>query len=207
MNRFYERSVNELTDEEILEHFQEDAQNALSLLLDSYTPLVYTIVYNKINTVCSQEDIEECVSDIFYKFYLQVFQIDLTKGSIKSYLSTIAKRHSINLYQSRFYIKNAPKVALDLKEHDLPDLKNNIEEGLLQKENRQQIMEAVKSLGEPDSEIFIRKYFEGQNTKEIADQLALKPNTVDKKISRGLRKLKMILGAFLLSNKLRVCKK
>ncbi len=194
MNRFYERSVNELTDEEVLECFQKDAQMALSLLLDSYTPLVYTIVYSKVKTVCSQEDIEECVSDIFYKFYLQVLQIDLSKGTIKSYLSIIAKRHSINLYQSRFYIKNAPQTALDLKQHDQLDQKTNIEEELLQKENRQLIMEAVKSLGEPDSEIFIRKYFEGQNTKEIANQLAIKPNTVDKKISRGLKKLKMILG-------------
>ena len=183
-----------MTDEEILEHFKKDAQMALGLLLDSYTPLVYTIVYNKVKTVCSQEDMEECVSDIFYKFYLQVPQIDLSKGSIKSYLSIIAKRHSINFYQSRFYIKNSPLAALDLKQHDLPDHKINIEDDLLQKENRQKIMEAVKSLGEPDSEIFIRKYFEGQNTKEIANQLALKPNTVDKRISRGLKKLKLILG-------------
>jgi RNA polymerase sigma-70 factor (ECF subfamily) len=49
-------------------------------------------------------------------------------------------------------------------------------------------------LGEPDREIIIRKYYFGQKSKEIAGVLNLRENTVDKKISRGLKKLKILLG-------------
>ena len=48
-------------------------------------------------------------------------------------------------------------------------------------------------LGEPDREIFLRKYYLGQRTKEIARALNLRENTVDQKVGRGLKKLRVWL--------------
>ena len=47
----------------------------------------------------------------------------------------------------------------------------------------------MEGLGEPDREIFLRKYYLGQRTKEIARALNLRENTVDQKVGRGLKKL------------------
>ena len=52
-------------------------------------------------------------------------------------------------------------------------------------------------LSEPDKEIFIRKYYLGQSTKIISKILGIKENTIDKKVSRGLLKLKNILKGVL----------
>ena len=56
-----------------------------------------------------------------------------------------------------------------------------------------ELYDALKALGEPDTTIFIRKYFFGQKSSDIALEMNLKPNTVDKRISRGLIKLRKIL--------------
>jgi len=59
------------------------------------------------------------------------------------------------------------------------------------------LINEIKALGEPDSEIIIRKYYFGQSTRLIARALKLKENTVDKKVSRGLQKLRQSLGGVL----------
>lgn len=51
----------------------------------------------------------------------------------------------------------------------------------------------MAALGRPDSEIFMRKYFYGQKRRDIAEELGMKTNTVDKIVSRGLVKLRKIL--------------
>jgi RNA polymerase sigma-70 factor (ECF subfamily) len=63
--------------------------------------------------------------------------------------------------------------------------------------NTLQIINEIKFLGEPDSEIFIRKYYFRQSTKYISKIMGIKENTIDKKVSRGLIKLKQTLGVVL----------
>lgn len=55
------------------------------------------------------------------------------------------------------------------------------------------LSDAIDKLGEPDTTIFLRKYFFGQSSKAIAKDLDMKPNTIDKRISRGLVRLRKIL--------------
>jgi RNA polymerase sigma-70 factor, ECF subfamily len=52
-------------------------------------------------------------------------------------------------------------------------------------------------MGEPDHEIFIRKFYLGQSSKEIAKATGIKENTIDKKVSRGLVRLRETLGGIL----------
>ena len=55
---------------------------------------------------------------------------------------------------------------------------------------RHVLLEALKSLGQPDAEIFVRKYYLAQTAREIAAALGMKENTVDQRVARGLRKLR-----------------
>jgi len=176
----------------LLDDLKSDAEKGLMQLMDTYMGLIYTIVKNKLGDVCCKEDIEECVSTVFYEFYKQRENIDLSKGSIKSFLCVIAKRKAIDLYRENTkLIKNivqGNESSIELVEgEELPDL-----------ETKHVLIEAIKNLGNPDSEIFIRKYYLGQSTKAIAQAYGIKANTVDKKISRGLVKLRESLGGVLL---------
>ena len=44
---------------------RQSADKAYNALFESYCDYVYAIVFNKLRSTASREDIEECVSDIF----------------------------------------------------------------------------------------------------------------------------------------------
>jgi RNA polymerase sigma-70 factor (ECF subfamily) len=54
-------------------------------------------------------------------------------------------------------------------------------------------MAAIKALGEPDTQIFLRRYFFGQRNKDIAKDLGMNATAVNKRISRGFVRLREIL--------------
>ncbi|NLN05091.1 MAG: sigma-70 family RNA polymerase sigma factor, partial [Clostridiaceae bacterium] len=154
--------------------------------------------HNKLKEVMSNEDIEECVSDVFVDIYKQRDIIDLAKGSLRSYLCVIAKRKAINLYNSMSLKKNiAAKNAIPLED----DLLNKVqdenltpEEIYIEYENRIEVAKAIRDLGEPDCEILVRKYFLMESSKKIAECFGMSANAVDIRVHRALKKLKTMLG-------------
>lgn len=180
-----------ITDKDLLKLLHKKPEKGLGKLLDLYMGLVYSIVWDKLATLFSREDIEECVSDIFYEFYLNLDSLDLRKGTIKAFLATMAKRRAIDYFR-KARLGVGKTVSLEGLENIIPT--GTVEESVLQGELGNALVAGIKYLGEPDSEIFIRKYYLGQSTKTIAQALDIKENTIDKKVSRGLGKLKQILG-------------
>jgi RNA polymerase sigma-70 factor (ECF subfamily) len=162
-------------------------------VVETYTALIYSIVHKKLSLIGSQEDINECVSDVFMVFYQQLDRINLDKGSIKAYLAMISNNKGVDMYRK---LSQIYRRTVDLEEgvNEYQDRTINLEQIVIQKEEKQELLGLIHKLGEPDREIFIRKYYLGQKTKEIAKELQLLENTVDKKISRGLKKLRFMLG-------------
>lgn len=186
-----------LSDSEIIKLLIDSPEKGLEKMMNNYIGLVYTIVYSKLSNTCTKEDIEECVSDVFYDIYKNYGSIDLKKGSIKAYISVIAKRKAIDIFRrsNKEFIQS---FSIDDMDYDSLDAKNsNVETAVIDSETKDTLIKEIKALGEPDSEIIIRKYYFGQSTRLIARTLKLKENTVDKKVSRGLNKLKQSLGGVL----------
>ncbi|KNY28156.1 sigma-70 family RNA polymerase sigma factor [Pseudobacteroides cellulosolvens] len=180
-------------DENLLQLLRDQPEKGLEMLMDSYLGLVYTIVRNKLYSICSTEDIEECISSVFFEIYESRNNIDLSKGSLKAFLAVIAKRRAIDLYRNKeiFLGKVVSFDGYD-PENSLP-----INQCEVDRETKSVLLQSINALGEPDREIFIRKYYLGESTKTIAKSLGFKENTVDKKVSRGLAKLKNMLGGIL----------
>lgn len=178
-------------DNELLYLLKTNPQKGLKILMNTYSGLVYAIVCNRLSGVCSAEDIEECVSDMFYEFYKNIDRVDLQKGSIKAFLSVIGKRKSIDVFRRAKNI-NAQTVSFDDLFYEDKDA--NTQSDIIKSQEKAELIKEIKALGEPDAEIFIRKYYLYQSTKQISKDLKLKENTIDKKVSRGLAKLKEALG-------------
>jgi len=160
--------------------------------MDEYMAFVYTIVYGKLASVCSKQDIEECVSDIFYELYRTQASVDPEKGSLKAYIAVLSKRKAIDAF--RKFCRKPKSISVDEFDHELTASDESVEESVLNGETSALLVREIKALGEPDSQIIIRKYYLGQSTKIIAKALGFKPNTVDKRVSRALIKLKHALG-------------
>jgi RNA polymerase sigma-70 factor (ECF subfamily) len=178
-------------EKELLTFLLQTPEQGLEIIMNRYMAFVYTIVYGKLSDVCKKQDMEECVSDIFFEVYRTRSLIDLEKGSLKAYLAVVAKRRAIDVF--RKHKGNAEDVSLDAFGHDWLASKDSVTAG----ENSDILVDEIKALGEPDSQILIRKYYFGQSAKAIARVLGLKENTVNKRASRALAKLKVALGGAL----------
>lgn len=173
----------------------QNPENGLEMIMDRYMAFVYTIVHGKLSGVCGKQDIEEAVSDIFYEMYRTRNIIDLGKGSLKSYLAVVSKRTAIDIYRKRRSKDGI--ISIDEFEHDWIASETDIEKDVIDSETSDLLIKEIMALGEPDSQIMIRKYYFGQTSKVIAKVLRIKENTINKKVSRALVKLQQALGGVL----------
>lgn len=171
-----------MSDKELTELLKRDPEQGLAAVVIRYTAYVLKIARTKLDNICTQEDIEEIVSDVFFSFYQQGQKCGFEIRSLRAYISLIAERRCVDVFRRR--IRQEDTVPLDESAGMLVSESS---------EDHDMLAENIKKLGEPDTSIFIRKYFYGQKTADIARELHMKPNTVDKRISRGLVKLRKLM--------------
>lgn len=109
--------------------------------------------------------------------------IGFAKGTIRSYIAAAARNFALKRLS-----KKTDSVCID--DIELADQSAPIE----QNTESNALWDAVMSLGEPDSEIFVRYYKFNEKIKEISKATGINISTVKTKLSRGKRKLKIILS-------------
>lgn len=174
-------------DNGILDLIKSNPEKGMSALMEQYTGLVYTIVKNKVSTVCTSEDIEETVSDVFVTFYKKVNDVDLSKGNLSAYLTTIAKRKAIDKFRSCI---KPYEISTDDEQAflEIPD-NYNLEAEAERKMIYRRLIEEINALGEPDRTIIYRKYFLSEGSKAIANHIGISDDSVRKRLSRALQKI------------------
>ena len=170
-----------MNDNELLMLLKSDPEQGLAQVVRQYSAYVHKTAYTRLRDVCTKEDIEETVSDIFLMFYNTGVKNSFEISSVRALLSVIAKRHCINIFH---------KCSGQAETLDYDELENSIAD---EKTDNSRLIEAIKQLGEPDSLIIIRKFYLGQKNIDIAKDLGMNISTLNMKISRGLKKLKRIL--------------
>ncbi len=181
-----------MTDAKLLRLLRKSPADGMRVLIDTYLSLVAYIVKGKLQTAGSAEDIEDCISEVFASFYEQIGKIKPELGGVKAYLCAIAKRKAVDYY--RLKQRETGRVPLDDEITGNRAGADRLEDAFLLQEDRRALLQAVKSLGEPDNEIIIRKYFWEESSKEIAARLGMTVSAVDTRSFRAVRKLRKILG-------------
>ena len=170
-----------MEEKKLLELLKKKPNEGMKVLMEQYMGYCYHIVRNRLMNF-PQEDIEECVSDVFLDAYKYREKIDLEKGGFRAFLAIVARRRAADRYDAAL-----KKDAFPLEE----EIKK--EEKGLSFEEKEILLDAIKALGDPDEKILIWKFYYGYATKNIAEALGLKENTVDQKVKRGLGKLRKTL--------------
>ncbi len=155
-------------------------------LFNEYRAYVYTVVWNRIGQVGSQEDAEEAVSDVFADVFLHFPEI--REGSLQGYIGTVAKRTAIDCF--RRLSAHGPGEELPETVPDPSDVTDAGERAVL----RDQILRAVESLGQPDASIILQHYYYERSYHEIARALRMAPAAVRMRAGRALKRLRTLLG-------------
>lgn len=181
-----------MTDGKWLELLEKSPKKAHTMLIEEYGGYVYAVVIDKLRSLCSSEEIEDCVSDVFVELFTNIHNFDSSKGSLKGYISVISKRAAINAYRRLSYRQHITMSADD-EETEIPVSADNPEEDVQKKLFRQRLWEIVEGLGEPDSSIIVYQYFYDFKVSDIAEKLRMTAAAVQKRSLRARQKIKKIL--------------
>lgn len=184
----------DIREKDIVEALQNAPQEGIRYLTEVYGGLVYAITWRRLQGRLPREDIEECVSDIFFELYRCRERIDLERGTLKTFLLTIAERQAIKYYERR--PDKLEKVSLQEQMERGYDVagETDVEQDTIRREECDHLYAAIRSLGEPAASIVIQKYYYGMTAKEIGQNLGLSKNAVEKRLKRSLNKLKTLVG-------------
>lgn len=165
----------------LLEKLKRKDVGAIEQAIKIYTPYLSTVLYNMAGNHLSKEDGEEIISDVFITLWKNADYINLQKGTVRSYIAAVAR----NLCLRRIN-----------KEHihtPLEDVSISGEDTVDERLSSDALWDAVMKLGEPDCEIFVRRYKYDEKIRVIAKALGMNTSTVKTRIMRGRKKLKELL--------------
>ena len=149
-----------MTDEaELLQRLRNREKNSIDETIQIYTPYLSTVLYHMAGNSLPKEDIEEIVADVFVVLWKNTGRIDLQKGTLRSYLAAVARNFALKRI-------NRKMDHTSLEDIELSDGKNFMEENF----HNNYVWETVMSLGEPDSEIFVRRYKFDEKIKDISKE-------------------------------------
>lgn len=174
-----------MTDEQLLREMRKGNQEALQQMIQRYHRYLTTIIGNILGSGGSREDIEELVQDTFYAVWNHAGEI---RGPLKPYLCTAARNRAKSHLR-----KNRPQLSSgDLVE--VPDELSDLEESAIRADLAQRVRAAIDRMRPRDREIFLRTYYYLQNSREVAQEMGLSPNTVRSCLLRGRKVLQRTLG-------------
>ncbi|MDD3747100.1 MAG: RNA polymerase sigma factor [Anaerostipes sp.] len=143
-------------------------------IVDEYSDMIFRIAYQNLFNIHDAEDVTQ---DVFLKLIKQKENFFNDKEHLKSWLIRVTINRSID-FKKAFFRKN----TVPLHDIDIPF-----------EPEEKELLEEMYQLPRDYRNILYLYYYEGYTIKEIANILGIKQNTVNSRLTRGRKKLKVIM--------------
>lgn len=157
-------------------------QQAIINILEKYGGLIKYIIRNSV--VLTDEEIEECMSDVLFNLWKRAEKYNSEKSSFKSWMAIVTRGTAVDYYRKT--VKHRKTVYIE-------DVSSSIvfkEE--FDKLSFEDILDLLQILPPPDNEIFYDRFIMGEEIKTIAEKYEISKDNAYKRINRGRNKLKEI---------------
>jgi RNA polymerase sigma-70 factor (ECF subfamily) len=159
---------------------------AFRILVDRHkAALARTIV----GMIGDRGSVDDVLQDVFIQFHnsLDKFRGD---AAVKTYLSRIAVNKSLDLLRRR---KRWHKRFLSRDETPIMEVDFEIDPAD-QSDRKRRIWSAIDSLPDAQRSVLVLRMIDGYSTEETAELLSIEYGTVLSRLSRGMSKLRDLLG-------------
>ncbi len=186
-----------VSDEELMAEAQTGSESHFNLLVDRHTPTVYRLA---LGITGNHHEAEDIVQETFLKVYSNLQRYSPAKARFKTWLLTIARNQSINVFKS---LKR--KTARLLTEYDVEEQAvevgdnpfgpeyRNAEQMLSFKQEAARIQGALRKLPERQKTALLLKTQEGLSYEEIASVMKSSVSSVESLIFRARKSLLEVL--------------
>ena len=148
------------SDAGLLARLDTEPDQAMEALVEQYTALVCHVAGKYLT---DPEDVKECVNDVFTEVYLHRAEYNPAKGSLASWVGTIARNRAISRYRKQRKDLPLPEEGAEA-ERSGPD-------GAAELEQAMEVEQAIAQLSGTDQQIIRMKYYGGMSIQEIAETL------------------------------------
>ena len=183
------------TDEERewMEQVQSGSRDALRKLYDRFKHILSGMIYKILR---NREETEDLLQEIFVQAWQKADQYDPGRGTVYSFLATMARNKAIDRTRSRAF-KNSEKddyvINDDEYSFNLSTENPNPEESMELTERAVSVRKALAELNEKEREVLYISYFHGLSQSEIADKIEIPLGTVKYRMRQGMIKLRDML--------------
>ncbi|BDR59207.1 RNA polymerase sigma factor [Xylocopilactobacillus apicola] len=158
---------------------------AFDKVVSKYSKLLWVVAFSIMG---NRADVEELVSDVFWRFWQQPEKFDANRGSLKQYLTMLTRSMAIN----KLHLKQSPLTSSDdflLENVEAPKVNNEI--------FWQALFKAIEALNEPTKKICFQRFFLELKPAVISERLNLSVTEVNNRLYQGKKKIRPILRQLL----------
>ena len=159
------------------------SRKALNRLFDTIYPIVWHYYRIRLNNT---EDAKDITQNACIKLINNLDKFRSEKASFSTWLYTIIQNLLIDFFRK----KSLPYEDLNINLLESTESPLN---KIIEKENKEEIINSFKNLSPREKEIIELRYFFNMKNKEIANTLSIKEKTVSSLIARAGEKLGKIL--------------
>lgn len=169
----------------------------LSALIDEHSDRLYSVAYSYVK---NHHDAKDVVQDVFISAYknIEIFY-DLQRDKRASLLVKYTRNKAIDYLRKKKRRTDTIQLTYleedEEKVYDLPDLSENPEVRILEREKEERLISFIEALPIPQREVIEMKYKFGMTNKEIANALSLSETAVSSRVNRAkIRVLEFLKG-------------
>ena len=168
---------------QLIQHSQNGDKSAFSSLYDKFSPALYGVILKIVRQ--DTHVAEDCLQDTFVKIWKNISSYDAQKGSIFTWLLTIARNTALDKLSS---LKSKQIHSLD-STVGMEETKYNTFLNI----DTIGISDVMKRLHPEYQTLIHMAYYQGMTQSEIADQLGIPLGTAKTKIRAAMLSLRNIM--------------
>ena len=177
-----------MTDITAIAGVKEKDERTINEIIIKYSKLLWPIAAAVLKNVGSEQDVEECVADVFIDLWENPDKYEPERGTLKSWLCMVARCKAIDRYRvlskhSTVPLEGAMMVG-----------RMGMQDALLQEETKRELVAAVNALADVEKDILTRRYYYEQKPREIAKALDLPLKQVENHLYRSKQKLRKAIS-------------
>ena len=176
-----------MNDVQIISGISNGSEAAINHAIGKYAKLIWSIATAVLKNTATVEDIEECVADVFVYLWQNHSKWSDQRGSLKTWLSSVAKSRAIDRYRQL-----SKKSELSLNDEIMIGSMSIIDD-IVTLETKRELIAAINALADPDREIIVRRYYYRQKPKEIGFILDMSVKQVENRLYQSKLKLREIM--------------
>ncbi len=168
----------------------ELTERELEKIINKYSKLLWSVSSKILNGIGNEQDVEECIADVFIDLWREPDKFDVSRGTLKSWLCLKCRSKSIDRFR-----KLASHGTDELDENLVSDFMEPGDEVIMRRD-LERIKIAIINLEEPAKEIMIRRFIMDQKPSQIASLMELPVRKVENIIYRTKERIRNELGEY-----------